>query len=404
MRNNKNIWILMTGEFIAGLGMWIGIIGNLEFLQQLVPSDFMKSLILFTGLFVGVLFGPFAGKVIDQYSKKKVMAYSGIIRIISVFAMFIAISQEDVFWMTFYMLGIGISAAFYFPALQATIPMIVKDEKLLFINGIHMNVGTIARILGTALGGLLVVYFSLFYIYLFTLISYIIIFLCTLALRIEGEEKSAEPIKQSNKTGFKEMWPIILNMPVVVTGLLLMLVPVSFIGSFNLMVLKISEIQGDAAIKGLLYTTEGISLMISTLIIRRISKGKNIVLILITSALAIALAHLSLYFADIKILSILSFALFGFAAGSFYPLSATLFQKQIPKGLHGRFFSFRNMMDRVLFQIILLSTGLFLDTIGFKYMVLFFGGFSLLLVFVLGLRQWRKPVSYIQEVAEKRAN
>lgn len=404
MRNNKNIWILMTGEFIAGLGMWIGIIGNLEFLQQLVPSDFMKSLILFTGLFVGVLFGPFAGKVIDQYSKKKVMAYSGIIRIISVFAMFIAISQENVFWMTLYMLGIGISAAFYFPALQATIPMIVKDEKLLFINGIHMNVGTIARILGTALGGLLVVYFSLLYIYLFALISYIIIFLCTLALRIDGEEVSAEPIKRSNKTGFKEMWPIILNMPVVVTGLLLMLVPVSFIGSFNLMVLKISEMQGDAAIKGLLYTTEGISLMISTLIIRRISKGKNIILFLITSALAISIAHLSLYFADIKILSILSFALFGFAAGSFYPLSATLFQKQIPKKLHGRFFSFRNMMDRVLFQIVLLSTGLFLDTIGFKYMVLFFGGFSLLLVFVLGLRQWRKPVSYIQEVVEKKAN
>lgn len=394
----------MTGEFIAGMGMWIGIIGNLEFLQQLVPSDFMKSVILFTGLFVGVLFGPFAGKVIDQYSKKKVMAYSGIIRIVSVFAMFIAISQENVFWMTFYMLGIGISAAFYFPALQATIPMIVKDEKLLVINGIHMNVGTIARILGTALGGMLVVYFSLFYIYSFTLVSYVVIFLCTLALRIEEEEKTDVLEKRSNKTGFKEMWPILLNIPVVVTGLLLMLVPVSFIGSFNLMVLKISEMQGDAAIKGLLYTTEGISLMVSTFIIRRISKGKNIVIFLLTSAFAIAIAHMSLYFAEIKLLSILSFALFGFAAGSFYPLSATLFQKQIPKEIHGRFFSFRNMMDRVLFQIVLLSTGLFLDTIGFKYMVLCFGGFSLLLVFYLGIRQWKKPVSYIQEKGAKKAN
>ncbi|MBU8877614.1 MFS transporter [Bacillus sp. FJAT-29790] len=396
MLRNKNIWILMSGEMIAGLGMWIGIIGNLEFLQSQVPSDFMKSLILFSGLFVGVLFGPIAGRVIDQYAKKKIMLYAGGVRILSVGFMFLAIAQESVMWMIIYMIGIGLSAAFYFPALQAAIPLIAREGQLLSLNGIHMNVGTIARISGTALAGILLVYISLLAMYLYTFICYIMIFLCTLALNIEEPQKNERKEVKKN-VGFKDVWPIISGTPAIFTGLLLMLVPITFIGSFNMMVLKISEMQNDPAIKGLLYTTEGISLMIGAFLIKRISAGKNVILILMTSAFFIAIAHLTLFFADQMLPALLSFALFGFAAGSFFPLAATLFQTQVSKEFHGRFFSFRNMMDRVLFQVVLLSTGLFLDTIGFEHMVLSFGGFSLFIVIIMAIRQVKSPVTYIQE-------
>jgi DHA3 family macrolide efflux protein-like MFS transporter len=47
MWRNRNVWIVLTGEFIAGLGLWTSIIANLEFMQRYIPSDFMKSLILF---------------------------------------------------------------------------------------------------------------------------------------------------------------------------------------------------------------------------------------------------------------------------------------------------------------------------------------------------------------------
>ena len=28
MWRNKNVWIVLIGEFIAGLGLWLGILGN----------------------------------------------------------------------------------------------------------------------------------------------------------------------------------------------------------------------------------------------------------------------------------------------------------------------------------------------------------------------------------------
>lgn len=95
MWRNKNVWIILSGEFIAGLGLWLGILGNLEFMQQHVPSDFMKSVIMFIGLLAGVLVGPMAGRVIDQYEKRKYF-YAGFGRVVSVIFMFLAIQYESI--------------------------------------------------------------------------------------------------------------------------------------------------------------------------------------------------------------------------------------------------------------------------------------------------------------------
>lgn len=151
MWKNRNVWIILVGELIAGLGLWTGIIGNLEFMQERIPSDFLKSVIMAIGLLAGILVGPLAGKVIDQSRKKTVLLISGFGRMISVSFMLIAIGTGSIWWMVAFMISIQLSAAFYFPALQATIPLVVKDEHLLQMNGWHMNVATMARVIGTAI-------------------------------------------------------------------------------------------------------------------------------------------------------------------------------------------------------------------------------------------------------------
>ena len=80
-----------------------------------------------------------------------------------------AIQFESIAFMIAFMVALQISAAFYFPALQSVIPLIVREHELLQMNGVHMNVGTIARIAGTSLGGILLVVMSLQYMYAFSM-------------------------------------------------------------------------------------------------------------------------------------------------------------------------------------------------------------------------------------------
>ncbi len=60
-----------------------------------------------------------------------------------------AIQFESIAFMIAFMVALQISAAFYFPALQSVIPLIVREHELLQMNECTpMNVGTIARMCG----------------------------------------------------------------------------------------------------------------------------------------------------------------------------------------------------------------------------------------------------------------
>ena len=378
MWKNRNIWIILTGELIAGLGLWTGIIGNLEFMQEKIPSDFVKALIMSAGLLAGIIAGPLAGKIIDQSKKKTVLLISGVGRMLSVIFMLIAISTGSVWWMVAFMVSIQLSATFYFPALQATIPLVVKDDDLLAMNGWHMNVATISRVLGTALAGIMLVYWSLISLYWISMIAYGALLLFTLMLRIdEGEGREAKVKSADNKSGFMEVFPVLKAYPAVGMTLIMTLIPLLFIGSFNLIVINISEIQDSASIKGLIYTFEGIAFMVGTFVVKYISRKWRTTTILFSFATLVAVAEFMLFFAESTVITLSAFAVLGFALGCFFPTAMVIFQKQMPKEYHGRFFSFRNMLERVMFQVVLLTAGAFLDIIGLQSMVIIFGVISL---------------------------
>jgi MFS family permease len=213
MWKNRNVWILLTGELIAGIGLWTGIIGNLEFMQQHVPSDFLKSLILFSGLLAGVMVGPLAGRLIDSTSKKQVMIYSGAGRMLSVLFMFLAIEFESIWWMVCFMVAIQLSAAFYFPALQALVPRVVGDKDLLQMNGAHMNVMTIARIIGTALAGAMLAIISLYSLYISSFIAYGLLLLSTFLLQVNEDSVNTNKEKDKKAASFKEVIPVLKGLP-----------------------------------------------------------------------------------------------------------------------------------------------------------------------------------------------
>lgn len=394
MWKNRNVWIILVGEMIAGLGLWTGIIGNLEFMQERIPSDFLKSVIMAIGLLAGILAGPLAGKIIDQSKKKTVLLISGFGRMISVSFMLIAIGTGSIWWMVAFMISIQLSAAFYFPALQATIPLVVKDDQLLQMNGWHMNVATMARVIGTALAGVVLVYWSLESLYYMSIIAYAGLLIFTYMLRIdEGQGTEAQvKVASSSKGGFMEVFPILKSYPAVMMTLVMTLIPLLFIGSFNLLVINISELQDSSSIKGAIYAAEGIAFMLGTVVVKYIANKWHTSTILFFFAFVIGVAELILIFAASPVLSVTAFAVFGFAVGSFFPTAMTIFQKQMPKAFHGRFFSFRNMLERVIFQVVLLATGALLDLIGLQWMVVVFGVISLSLTTVFLIQMKKRNI------------
>ncbi|AQX56197.1 MFS transporter [Priestia flexa] len=395
MWKNRNVWILLLGELIAGLGLWMGIIGNLEFMQAKIPSDFMKSIILAIGIVIGVALGPLAGKLTDQLHKKKVMLAAGLLRTISVLFMLLALATDSIGWMIVFLILIQISAAFYFPALQATLPLVVDEKELLQLNGVYMNVSTLSRILGTALGGALLMIMPLHTLYLFSFAAYLALFLLTMLLKVDDDSVSKVGEHVKEKRDFSTLFPILKQEPIVSITLIMLLIPLLFIGGFNLIVINISELQDSAAIKGWIYTAEGIAFMLGAFTVKQLTKYISQVQILFVFSLFVGVSQLMLYMATNSLITIIAFTIFGFAIGCFFPVAATIFQTTVPKDFHGRFFSFRNMLERIVFQVVLLTTGFLLDSIGFQLMTVAFGMVSvgLTILFYIWYRQTRQRVT-----------
>lgn len=390
MWHNRNVWIILLGEFVVGLGLWAGIIGNLAFMQEVVPSDFHKSLIISCGILAGLVVGPLAGRIIDRSRKKTVVQQASVARIISVLFMFMALYTNSVIWMILFLITLQIAAAFYMPALQSIIPMIVKDNDLMALNAWQMNARTISRIIGTAAAGFMLSFFELKWLYIISFIVYMIMFFITSFLQLDETENSS--LTNKEKGNFKEVLPMVKEHPIVLMTLVLMLIPTLFLGSFNLVIMKISEIHQSTTISGLLYTVEGIGFMLGAAGLKMIAERVKIGTLLFTLAFIIGSMELMLLLSDIKFFALLTFGVFGFSVGCFFPTTMVIFQKQVPKDFHGRFFSFRNMIDSVIFQVVLLSTGMMLDLIGLSGMGLVFGIISLSLTISFLLYSKKKNV------------
>ena len=326
MWRDKNVWIVLIGEFVVGLGLWAGIIGNLAFMTELIPSDFHKSLLLAVGMLAGIAVGPLAGRIIDSKSKKMVLLASSIGRIVAVLFMFVAIYLDSIWFMLIFLVVLQIAASFFMPAMQSVVPMIVKDKDLLELNGWQMNIRTASRIVGAALAGIMVASFDVLWLYVVSIIMYIAMYFIMTMLTIdEGVVEKKEHSNTKDRGSFKEVLPVLVQYPIVLVTLVLMIIPILFLGSFNLVVMSISELHNSSSISGIIYTVEGIGFMLGAFLIKRIGQRFKTGAILFTTVLLMGILQSTLFFADIQLLAVATFGFFGFVVGLFFPTTMTIF-------------------------------------------------------------------------------
>lgn len=149
---NRDLNIVLTSQLLSQISLWVGLIGNLQFLQQNVDSSFMQAIFLVSSSVASVFISPYAGKIIDQFHATSVFKWVGLLRIISVCAMLIALLVNSVWWLLVYGILVGISASFFEPSVQTVIPRVTSKDKLVTVNAINLNIVTSARIFGTMLG------------------------------------------------------------------------------------------------------------------------------------------------------------------------------------------------------------------------------------------------------------
>lgn len=363
LSRTKSFYLLLVGEAASGIGMWIFIIANLQFMSDLIPSDFHKSVILSLGIFASLFVLPFTGKWIDSGDKRKILWISSLIRCTSPLFMYLAIAFDSVAWMAIALIVTQTAGAIFYPTVRAAIPQLMDEDQLLKANTIFMNVVTVSRIAGTALGGWMAATFDLTALYTGTLVAYIYLLITSLLVTIP---KSAAKVtnKTKEKMKFTEVFGLIRQYPAVLSGIICASAIGLFLGGFNLIVLQFGNMTNSPQVMGWIYSIEGTSILVASLFVKKIlgKSNLNTASSIIMGVFAIAMLGISVT-GSVPIV-LISYGIFGSAVAFFFPLNTTVYQKTMPEQFHGRFFSFNEMLSRVLMQVSLLATGACLDLFG----------------------------------------
>lgn len=209
---NKDFTLIVIGQIISLLGNV-----TMRFALSMFILDKTGSAAVFGGILAvatipAVLLSPLGGVLADHKSKKWIMVVLDTVTSLLIVGVTLFINTDVVI----YVIAVGIFLfsvihCFYQPSVQASVPLVVSEDKLMAANGTVTQVSAIANLIGPVLGG--VMYAALGILPMLVICAGCYLFSAVLELFIiiphikqkQSENGVIEIVKQDLKIGVKFM-------------------------------------------------------------------------------------------------------------------------------------------------------------------------------------------------------
>lgn len=154
---NKNFIIIVIGQIISLFGNAIQRFSMSLYLLEFTGSTATFANILAISTIPYILFAPIAGMLSDNVNRKKIMVYLDLFCSILIggYAFIVFSGNDHKLIVAAVMFMLSICYTLYGPAVTASIPQVVDEEKLTSANGIISQVGSVVNFLGPILAGIL---------------------------------------------------------------------------------------------------------------------------------------------------------------------------------------------------------------------------------------------------------
>ena len=157
MINMINFVLVVIGQVISLLGsVMIRFALNLYVLDITGRADIFALVIAISAI-PGIVFSPIGGAIADRFNRRNLMVIFDFSSSIVIFILFLLMNtgQIPVIAIGIILAILAIISSMYQPAVQASVPVLVGEDRLAGANGIVNAVGGLAGILGPILGGIL---------------------------------------------------------------------------------------------------------------------------------------------------------------------------------------------------------------------------------------------------------
>ncbi|MBW4445721.1 MAG: MFS transporter [Spirirestis rafaelensis WJT71-NPBG6] len=258
---SRNYRLFFLGQGISLIGSWMTQLATIWLVYSLTNSPVMLGIVGFTSQIPSFFLAPFGGVFVDRFSRHRTLIGTQILAMIqSLTLAVLALTGVIQVWHIIALsLFQGFINAVDAPARQAFVPeLIEKRDDLANAIAINSTMFNGARLIGPAIGGLLIAQVGAAYCFLIDGLSYIAVIAALLAMNIKSNKyqvSSANPIQK-----IKEGFDYAFGFPPI-RAILILSALVSFMGmQYTIIVPIFAEkiLQGGADTLGFLMAASGV--------------------------------------------------------------------------------------------------------------------------------------------------
>jgi MFS family permease len=384
---SRNYRLFFFGQLISLIGVWMQSTAQQWLVYRLTGSQLKLGTVTFAGYLPVLLLSLFMGVIVDRFSSRTLLVWTQstfmiLAAILALITYLDVVKYEHIIILAFML---GIANAMDMPARQAIYTDLVERNDLLNAIALNSSVFNGARIIGPAIGGLIVAQLGEAVAFGVNSITYLAVIFGLLLMKIEvtpqskSENKGSQDLMNGLRYLFREK---------NVLGLVVMVAALSVMG-FSYLTLLPAFAQdilqiGVEGFGGLL-AAQGAGALIAALTLAfqgdRLPKGK----LLIYSRYLLAFAIFLLGYSRFVTLTAIALILAGFALISQLALTNTLLQLIVPDEFRGRVLSSYTWALGGFFPIGSLLIGSMGDAFGAANAVMISAGCSLIFSIIGGV-------------------
>lgn len=188
---SQNYRLFFAGQGISLIGTWMTQIATVWLVYHLTNSALMLGVVGFTSQIPSFVLSPFGGVLVDRFSRHRILIGTQVLAMIqSLTLAALALSGTIQIWHIIVLsLFQGVVNAVDAPARQAFVTELVeRREDLANAIAINSTMFNGARLIGPAIGGLLIARVGAAYCFLIDGISYIAVIIALLAMRFKPKQ------------------------------------------------------------------------------------------------------------------------------------------------------------------------------------------------------------------------
>ncbi|EIX4993340.1 MFS transporter [Campylobacter jejuni] len=383
LKNNKNIRILASVQFIVYFGAWFSQTRVFTLLVELNAPTWATATSAMLAFLPGVLLAPINGVIVEKNKPKKLLLSMISIELISIFCL-IFVTSLSMLWLLFILIFIRLCvASIYFQAEMSLLAKILTPQELKLANEMHSVIWAISYTAGMASAGIFIYFLGVKTAFLFDCILILIGISFLVRLSIPDFHQKTQ---SRFFTMIKEGFFYVLNNKIIFHLILLH----AFIGltAYETLVTLLAqhqykEVLSAALVIGFLNAVRACSLAIGPMVLSKFINDKNLFYMYLGQGLGIILWALTQFNFYISFLGLIGA---GFFTSALWAYTYTMIQKNADKEYHGRVIAYTDMIYLSFSAIISMLMG-FLFEIGLS-LELITGLLGMIFIFAAFYWKW----------------